>query len=165
LSETKDLGRVNPITPAGYAAMQAEYDQLMRVDRPAIVEVVSWAAGNGDRSENGDYIYGRQKLRDIDRRAGFLARRMKVARVIDPATSGDDGRVRFGSTVEIADEQDNRRTITIVGDDESDAGAGRIGWNSPMAKALRGAAVGDVRRLTLPGGEVEWEVLAISISA
>jgi transcription elongation factor GreB len=165
LSAAKDLGRVNPITPAGYAAMQAEYDQLMRVDRPAIVEVVSWAAGNGDRSENGDYIYGRQKLRDIDRRAGFLARRMKVARVIDPATSGDDGRVRFGSTVEIADEQDNRRTITIVGDDESDAGAGRIGWNSPMAKALRGATVGDVRRLTLPGGEVEWEVLAISISA
>lgn len=141
--------------------MQAEYDQLMRVDRPAIVEVVSWAAGNGDRSENGDYIYGRQKLREIDRRAGFLARRMKAARVIDPATTPDDGRVRFGATVEIADADDNRRTVTIVGDDESDAGAGRIGWNAPLAKALRGAAIGDVRRLTLPGGNVEWEVLAL----
>jgi len=154
--------RTNPITPAGYAAMQAEYDQLMRVERPAIVDVVSWAAGNGDRSENGDYIYGRQKLRDIDRRAGFLAKRMKAARVIDPAASSDDGRVRFGSTVEIADADDKRRTITIVGDDESDASAGRIGWNAPMAKALRGAAVGDVRRLTLPGGDVDWEVVAIS---
>jgi transcription elongation factor GreB len=154
--------RTNPITPAGYAAMQAEYDQLMRVERPAIVEVVSWAAGNGDRSENGDYIYGRQKLRDIDRRAGFLARRMKAARVIDPAESGDDGRVRFGSTVEIADADDKRRTVTIVGDDESDASAGRIGWNAPLAKALRGATKGDLRRVMLPGGEVEWEVVAIS---
>jgi transcription elongation factor GreB len=151
----------NPITPAGYAALQAEYDQLMRVDRPRIVEVVSWAAGNGDRSENGDYIYGRQKLRDIDRRAAFLARRMKAARVIDPASLADADRVRFGSTVTIADEDDNHRTLTLVGDDEADAGAGRIGWGSPMARALRGAAVGDVRRVMLPGGERAWEVVGI----
>lgn len=151
----------NPITPAGYAALNAEYDQLMRVERPAIVEVVSWAASNGDRSENGDYIYGRQKLRAIDRRAAFLAKRMKAARVIDPASVGETDRVRFGTTVTIADEDDNQRTLTIVGDDEADAGAGRIGWNSPFARALRGAAVGDICRVTLPGGEREWEVMAI----
>jgi transcription elongation factor GreB len=151
----------NPITPAGYAALQAEYDQLMRVDRPKIVEVVSWAAGNGDRSENGDYIYGRQKLRDIDRRAAFLARRMKAARVIDPAAAPDKARAFFGATVTIADENDHERVITLVGDDESDAGTGRIGWNSPLAQAVRGAKVGDVRRVTLPGGEREWEVIRI----
>ena len=154
--------RANPITPAGFAAMRAEYEQLMSVERPAIVEVVSWAAGNGDRSENGDYIYGRQKLRDIDRRAGFLAGRMKAAKVIDPAAQEDRSRAWFGATVTIADEADTQRVVTLVGDDESDAGAGRIGWNAPLAKALRGAAVGDVRRVTLPGGEVEWEVLEIS---
>jgi transcription elongation factor GreB len=152
----------NPITPAGYTALQAEYDQLMRVERPKIVEVVSWAAGNGDRSENGDYIYGRQKLRDIDRRAAFLARRMKAARVIDPAALGDPGRVRFGSTVTITDEDDNRRTLTLIGDDEADASAGRIGWGSPMARALRGASIGDLRRVELPGGTREWEVVALN---
>ncbi|MFM9978894.1 MAG: GreA/GreB family elongation factor [Sphingomonadaceae bacterium] len=152
----------SPITPAGFAAMRAEYDQLMRIERPSIVEVVSWAAGNGDRSENGDYIYGRQKLRAIDRRAAFLAKRMKASRIIDPGSTPDTGRVRFGSTVTIADEHDNTRTLTIVGDDEADAGAGRIGWNAPLARALRGAAVGDVRRVTLPGGEREWEVVAVA---
>ena len=152
---------VQPITPAGFAALRAEYDQLMSVERPAIVEVVSWAAGNGDRSENGDYIYGRQKLRAIDRRAGHLARRMKAVTVIDAASVADDGRVRFGATVTIADEDDIRRTVTLVGDDESDAGAGRIGWSSPVARALRGAAVGDVRRVTLPGGEREYEVVGM----
>jgi transcription elongation factor GreB len=151
----------NPITPAGYAAMRAEYAQLLSVERPKIVEIVSWAAGNGDRSENGDYIYGRQRLRDIDRRAAFLARRMKAVRVIDPDAAPDKSRVWFGATVAIADEDDNRRTLTLVGDDESDAGSGRIGWSSPMARALRGAAVGDVRRVKLPGGEHEWEVVGI----
>jgi transcription elongation factor GreB len=152
----------NPITPAGYALMRAEYEQLLAIERPKIVEIVSWAAGNGDRSENGDYIYGRQRLRDIDRRAGFLARRMKVSRVIDPATQTDRTRVWFGATVMIADADDNQRTVTLVGDDESDAGTGRIGWSSPMARALRGSAIGDVRRVALPGGERDWEVLEIS---
>jgi transcription elongation factor GreB len=142
--------------------MRAEYEQLMTVERPSVVETVSWAAGNGDRSENGDYIYGRQRLRQIDRRAGFLARRMKAARVIDPALQPDHSRVWFGATVTIADEDDNQRVVTLVGDDESDAGAGLIGWSSPMARALRGSTVGDVRRVVLPGGERAWEVLGIS---
>jgi transcription elongation factor GreB len=154
----------SPITPAGYAAMRAEYEQLLSVERPKIVEVVSWAAGNGDRSENGDYIYGRQRLRDIDRRAGFLARRMKAVRVVDPAATSDKSRVWFGATVTIADEDDNHHTLTLVGDDESDAGAGRIGWSSPMARALRGAVVGDVRRVKLPQGERDWEVVKVGTS-
>jgi transcription elongation factor GreB len=154
--------RTNPVTPAGFAAMQAEYHQLMAVDRPRIVEIVSWAAGNGDRSENGDYIYGRQKLRDIDRRAGFLARRMKAARIIDPAAQADHTRLWFGGTAIIADADDNRRTITLVGDDESDAAAGRVGWGSPLARALRGAAVSDVRRVTLPAGTADYEILALA---
>ncbi|MEP6785172.1 MAG: transcription elongation factor GreB [Sphingomonadales bacterium] len=154
----------DPITPAGFEAMRAEYTQLMSVERPAIVEVVSWAAGNGDRSENGDYIYGRQKLRAVDRRAGFLAKRMKAVTIVDPAAQTDHSRVWFGATVTIADEDDRERTVTLVGADESDASAGRISWTSPMARALRGAAVGDVRRVALPGGESEIEVLAISYS-
>jgi transcription elongation factor GreB len=153
--------RTNPITPAGFAAMCAEYEQLMAVERPRIVEVVSWAAGNGDRSENGDYIYGRQKLRDIDRRAGFLARRMKAAQLVDPAAQADHSRVWFGATVTIADANDVHRTVTLVGDDECDASTGRIGWSAPLARALRGAAPGDVRRVTLPSGEAEWEVIAL----
>jgi len=155
----------DPITPAGFAALRAEYEQLMTVERPAIVEVVSWAAGNGDRSENGDYIYGRQKLRAIDRRAGFLAKRMKAVTVIDPSTQTDTARVRFGATVTYADEDDNRHTVTLVGADEAEAGDGRISWRSPMAMALRGAGVGDVRRVTLPGGDVEVEVVAIGYVA
>ena len=154
----------DPITPAGYEALRAEYTRLMTIERPATVEVVSWAAGNGDRSENGDYIYGRQKLRAIDRRAGFLAKRMKALTIVDPAAQTDHGRVWFGATVTIADDDDNRRTVTLVGADESDAGAGRISWTSPMARALRGAAVGDVRRVALPSGESEIEVLAIAYS-
>lgn len=151
----------DPISPAGFEALRAEYTQLMSVERPAIVEVVSWAAGNGDRSENGDYIYGRQKLRAIDRRAGFLAKRMKAVTVVDPAVQTDHSRVWFGATVTIADQDDRKRTVTLVGADESDAGAGRISWTSPMARALRGAAVGDVRRVALPGGESEVEVVGI----
>jgi transcription elongation factor GreB len=153
--------RPNYITPAGFAALRGEYDQLLGVERPAIVEVVSWAASNGDRSENGDYLYGRKRMREIDRRLGWLARRMKAAKVVDPAAQPDKARVYFGATVEIADEDDARRVLTLVGDDEADAGAGRIGWNSPLARALRGAVVGDVRRVTLPGGDKEWEVMVV----
>lgn len=151
----------NPISPAGLAAMRARYDVLLGAERPKIVEVISWAAGNGDRSENGDYIYGRKRLREIDRELARLARRMKAARVIDPAAATDRTRAWFGATIEIADEADERRIITMVGDDEQDACAGRIGWSSPLARSLRGAAIGDLRRVTLPGGEKEWEVLAI----
>ena len=153
---------VNPITPAGFAALRARYDHLLGNERPKIVEVVSWAAGNGDRSENGDYIYGRKRLREIDRELSHMARRMKAARVLDPAAQEDRSRAFFGATVEIADENDTAMSITLVGDDEQDASLGRIGWSSPMARALRGAAVGDLRRVRLPGGEKEWEIIAIS---
>lgn len=152
----------NPITPAGISALRARYDHLLGTERPQIVEVVSWAAGNGDRSENGDYLYGRKRMREIDRELAFLARRMKAARVIDPARQEERDRVLFGATVEIADEDDNRRTLTLVGDDEQDAGAGRIGWSAPIARALRGARVGDLRVVHLPGGQKEWEIMAIT---
>lgn len=155
----------HPITPDGLASLRARYDALLGQERPKIVEVVSWAAGNGDRSENGDYLYGRKRLREIDRELNYLARRMKAARVVDPAQQPDRSRAFFGATVELADEADERRTVTLVGDDEADAGAGRIGWSSPLAKALRGAAVGDVRQARLPGGVKEWEVVAISYRA
>jgi transcription elongation factor GreB len=151
-----------PITPAGLAALRARYDHLLGTERPEIVAVVSWAAGNGDRSENGDYIYGRKRMREIDRELAHLARRMKALRVVDPAAQADRTRAWFGATVTIADEDDDQRTLTLVGDDEQDASAGRIGWSAPLARALRGAAVGDLRRVRLPGGEKEWEVVEIA---
>lgn len=153
--------RPNYITPAGMAALRAEYDQLLGEERPRIVEIVSWAAGNGDRSENGDYLYGRKRMREIDRRLKWLAQRMKAAKVVEPARQPDKSRIFFGATVTIADEEDNRRTVTLVGNDEADAGAGRIGWDSPLARALRGGALGDLRRVLLPGGEKEWEIVGI----
>lgn len=151
-----------PITPAGMAALRARYDHLLGTERPAIVEIVSWAAGNGDRSENGDYLYGRKRMREIDRELAHLARRMKACRVVDPAAQQDRGRAWFGACVTIADEDDNHRTVTLVGDDEQDASAGRIGWSAPMARALRGAAIGDLRKVRLPSGEKEWEVIEIT---
>jgi transcription elongation factor GreB len=157
--------RPNYITPAGYAALRAEYDKLLGEERPAIVEVVSWAAGNGDRSENGDYLYGRKRMREIDRRLKFLALRMKAAKVVDPSAQPDKGRAWFGATVTIADEDDNQRTVTLVGDDEAEAGVGRIGWNSPLARALRGAGIGDLRKVVLPSGEKEWEIVGIAYAA
>ncbi|MFN0046631.1 MAG: GreA/GreB family elongation factor [Sphingorhabdus sp.] len=158
------MERTNPITPAGFAALRERYEQLFAIDRPAVVEIVHWAAGNGDRSENGDYIYGRQKLRAIDRELGQLSKKMKVAKILDPSLQEDRSRVFFGASVTIADADDVHRTITLVGDDEADAGEGRIGWNSPLARALRGSSVGDVKTVTLPTGPKEWEVLGISYS-
>lgn len=156
------IDRPNYITPSGYSALKAEYDVLFGTERPALVETIAWAAGNGDRSENGDYIYGRKRLREIDRRLGWLAKRMKAAKVVDPARQEDRSKVWFGATVTIADEDDNHRTLTLTGDDEADAGAGRIGWNSPLARALRGAAVGDLRKVVLPAGEKDYEVMTIT---
>ena len=155
------MDRPNYITPAGFAALRAEYEQLFATERPALVETIAWAAGNGDRSENGDYIYGRKRLREIDRRLSWLSKRMKAAKVVDPAAQEDRDRAWFGATVTIVDEDERERTLTLVGDDETDAGTGRVGWNSPIARALRGAAVGDLRRVTLPAGEREYEVLAV----
>ncbi len=160
------MDRPNYITPHGYAVLRAEYDQLLGTERPAIVEVVSWAAGNGDRSENGDYIYGRKRLREIDRRLGFLSRRMKAAKVVDPAAQVDRSRVWFGATVMVIptddDSDDSWKSLTLVGDDEADTTGNRIGWNAPMAVALRGASVGEVRRVALPAGTRDYEVIAIS---
>lgn len=156
------IDKPNYITPAGFAALRERYDQLFRVERPRLVETVSWAAGNGDRSENGDYLYGKKRLREIDRELGWLSRRMKAARIIDPKEQPDQNRIWFGATISIVDENDRERTLTLVGDDEADAGQGRIGWSTPLARAMRGAAVGDCRRVLLPAGEVEYEVLTIS---
>src|SRR3569623_3168742 len=153
--------RPNYITPGGYRRLREEYDSLFGVERPKLVETISCAAGNGDRSENGDYIYGRKMLREIDRRLGWLAKRMKAAQGIDPAAQPDRSRVWFGATVTIADEDDNERVLTLVGDDEAEASAGRIGWSAPLARALRGAAVGDLRRVVLPAGERDYEILSI----
>jgi transcription elongation factor GreB len=149
------------ITPEGFARIRAEYDELFGVERPKIVEVVSWAASLGDRSENADYLYGKKRLREIDRRLAHLSRIMKAAKVVEPARQEDRSQVRFGATVELADEDDNRRTLTIVGDDETDASAGRIGWSAPLARALIGAKVGDARIVRLPAGEKSYEVLEI----
>jgi len=149
------------ITSEGLARIRAEYDELFGVERPKMVEVVSWAASLGDRSENADYLYGKKRLREIDRRLAHLARIMKAAKVVDPARQEDRSQVRFGATVELADEDDRRRTLTIVGDDETDAAAGRIGWSAPLARALIGAKVGDERIVRLPAGEKSYEVIAI----
>jgi transcription elongation factor GreB len=149
------------ITPEGLAQIRAEYDELFGTERPKIVEIVSWAASLGDRSENADYIYGKRRLREIDRRLAYLAKVMKQAKVVDPAGQPTRDQVRFGATVELADEHDNRRTVTIVGDDEADAAAGRIGWSAPIARALIGAKVGDERVVRLPAGEKSYEILAI----
>jgi transcription elongation factor GreB len=144
------------------AALRTRYDHLLGTERPAIVEIVSWAAGNGDRSENGDYLYGRKRMREIDRELAYLARRMKALRVVVPAEQTERGKVFFGATVELADEDDARLTVTIVGDDEQDVAAGRIGWSAPIARALRGAGLGDLRTVRLPAGEKEWEIMSVS---
>jgi transcription elongation factor GreB len=156
--------RANYITPAGYRALREEYEVLFGEERPKLLETIAWAAANGDRSENADYQYGRRRLREIDRRINFLARRMKAAKVTDPAAQPDKSRCWFGATVTLADEDDNERVVTLVGEDEADASAGRISFHSPLARAIRGAAVGDTRRVMLPGGEKDYEVLAIAYS-
>lgn len=149
------------ITPSGFKRIRAEYEELFGIERPKLVETIAWAAANGDRSENGDYIYGRKRLREIDRRLSHLARIMKAARIIDPAGQASRNEVRFGAIVELADEEDSRRTVTIVGDDEADAAVGMIGWNAPLARALIGARAGDVRIVRLPAGEKSYEVISI----
>ena len=149
------------ITPEGLARIRAEYDELFGIERPKIVETVAWAASLGDRSENADYIYGKRRLREIDRRITHLARIMKNAKVVDPSKQQVRDQVRFGATVELADEDDNHRTLTIVGDDEADASAGRIGWSAPLARALIGAKIGDERVVRLPSGEKSYELMAI----
>lgn len=159
-------GRVY-MTPEGHARLRAELDQLLRVERPRIVEVVSWAASNGDRSENADYQYGKRRLREIDRRAHFLTRRLKNAEVVDPARQAVRDRVFFGATVTYVDEADVARTVTIVGVDEADMGAGRISLTSPVATALikARARCGDEVAVHTPRGVELIEIVAISYPA
>lgn len=153
------------ITPQGFARIRSEYEELFGVERPKLVETIAWAAANGDRSENGDYIYGRKRLRELDRRLSHLSRIMRAAKVVDPTSQTSRDQVRFGATVEVADEDDRRRILTIVGDDEADAAASRIGWSAPLARALIGAKVGDERIVRLPAGEKNYQVMAISYPA
>ena len=154
--------RINFITPDGFRKLREEYEALFAGERPKLLETIAWAAANGDRSENADYQYGRRRLREVDRRINYLARRMKEAKVTDPARQPDKSRAWFGATVTLADEDDNERIVTLVGEDEADAGTGRISFHSPIARAIRGAAVGDLRRVTLPAGEKDYEVVGIS---
>jgi transcription elongation factor GreB len=155
----------NYITPSGYRRLREEYEALFGVERPKLVETISWAAANGDRSENGDYIYGRKKLREVDRRIDWLSRRMRDAKVVDPSAQPERNRIWFGATVTLVDESDSERIVTLVGEDEADAGRGLISWSSPIGRAIRGASVGDVRRVVLPAGERELEIVAISYPA
>ncbi|GIL38026.1 transcription elongation factor GreB [Rhodospirillales bacterium TMPK1] len=155
-------GAKNYITPAGWQRMQDELKQLRRVERPKVVEVVSWAAGNGDRSENGDYLYGKKRLREIDRRIRFLGKRLEIAEVVDPDKQTRHDRVFFGATVTyVATSTDKEHTVTIVGADEADTERNRISWLSPVARALLKAEVGDEVAVQTPGGRETLEVLRI----
>jgi len=152
----------NYITPAGMARLRAELKQLQSVERPKVVDIVSWAAGNGDRSENGDYIYGKKRLREIDRRIRFLLKRMEIAEIVDPARQTNRDRVFFGATVTYVDENDAERTVRIVGIDEARTEKGEISWVSPIARALLRAELGDSVTVRAPGGEIEVEITAIA---
>ena len=153
------------ITPQGFARIRAEYEELFGVERPKIVEIVYWAASLGDRSENADYLYGKKRLREIDRRLSYLSKVMKTAKVVDPTKQEQRDTVRFGAIVELADEDDQRRILTLVGEDEADATAGQISWAAPIARALIGAKVGDARIVRLPAGEKSYEVISITYPA
>ena len=150
----------NYITPRGYRRMQEELARLWKVERPPVVTTVTWAAGNGDRSENGDYIYGKKKLREIDRRIRFLSKRLDVAVVVDNSGKTHQ-RVHFGATVTFQYESGNEREVTIVGVDELDSGDERISWRSPLAKALLTAEVGDTVTLRAPRGPERLEIIAV----
>jgi transcription elongation factor GreB len=154
-------GTRNYITPAGHARLKTELDHLLRVERPSVVEAVHWAALNGDRSENGDYIYGKRRLREIDRRIRFLTKRLDIAEVVDPARQENADQVFFGATVTICDEQGSEQCYQIVGVDETDFGRGHISWVSPLARALLKAREGDAVRFQSPAGWREVEILLI----
>ena len=157
-------GARNYMTPGGFARLRRELDHLVTNERPELVATVAWAAGNGDRSENGDYIYGKKRLREIDRRIRFLVRRLDDAEVVDPAAPRDDdaeSQVFFGATVTIASENGDERTISIVGVDEIDTDRGYISWISPMARALMKARAGDTVTLRTPGGVEELEIVSV----
>ncbi|MBU3649073.1 MAG: transcription elongation factor GreB [Limnohabitans sp.] len=158
-------GSKNYLTPAGYARLRAEWQQLMDVERPKIVEIVHWAASNGDRSENGDYLYGKKRLREIDRRIRFLTKRLEIAEVTDPSVHHGKDQVFFGATVRYADAEGETRCVTIMGIDEAEPLAGQVSWISPIARALLKAREGDVVKLHTPQGVQEIEVLEVTYPA
>lgn len=151
----------NYMTPHGFSTLQKELKQLLRVERPKVVETVAWAAGNGDRSENGDYIYGKKRLREIDRRARYLTKRLESAEIVDPKRQQGLKQVFFGATVTYAREDDSEHTVTLVGIDEADAAQGKISWISPVAKALIKAHAGDSVELRTPSGTEIIEILSL----
>jgi transcription elongation factor GreB len=155
-------GSKNYMTATGFEALRREYRELLHVERPKIVEVVSWAAGNGDRSENGDYLYGKKKLREIDRRVRFLSKRLEIAEVVDPTQRTNFEQIFFGATVTYAREDDSEHTITIVGIDEADVDKAQVSWISPIARALLKARVGDTVEVRTPAGRETIEVVKIA---
>ncbi|MEW6056801.1 MAG: transcription elongation factor GreB [Bdellovibrionota bacterium] len=154
-------GGKNYMTPAGAKRLKDELAKLLKIDRPSVVQTVSWAASNGDRSENGDYIYGKRRLREIDRRIRFLTKRLDAAEIVDPSQQKSVDRVLFGATVSLEEEDGSKRRYSIVGIDESDPAKGKISWISPLARALLNLQVGDVATLKTPEGERELEIVAI----
>ncbi|WP_315139244.1 transcription elongation factor GreB [Achromobacter marplatensis] len=155
-------GTKNYMTPEGYERLRGELTHLMNVERPSVVQVVSWAASNGDRSENGDYLYGKKRLREIDRRMRFLTKRLDIAEVVDPAAQPNRDQVFFGATVSYSDKAGEDHTVTIVGVDEAEPLAGKISWISPVARALIKAREGDTVVLRTPGGIEELDILKVS---
>lgn len=158
-------GGKNYITPAGYARLRDELLQLIDEERPKVVEVVHWAASNGDRSENGDYLYGKKRLREIDRRIRFLTKRLEIAEVTDPSVHHGRDQVFFGATVTYAEASGQERTITILGIDEADSAQQQVSWISPIARALLKAREGDVVKLVTPAGAQEVEILEVRYPA
>lgn len=158
-------GGKNYLTPQGYARLRSELLQLIDDERPKVVDVVHWAASNGDRSENGDYLYGKKRLREIDRRIRFLTKRLEIAEVVDPAVHHGEDQVFFGATVTYAEESGQERTVTIVGIDEADSLHGQVSWISPIARALLKAREGDAVKLVTPAGAQEIEVLRVAYPA
>lgn len=156
------VGVKNYITPGGYRKLKEELEQLWKVERPALVQTITWAASNGDRSENGDYIYGKKRLREIDRRVRFLRKRMEQAEVVDPAQRGECDQVFFGATVTVCDSDGCENVYSIVGVDEADVARGRISWVSPLARALLKLREGEVVMLRTPAGMNELEVLTVT---
>jgi transcription elongation factor GreB len=158
------LGSKNYMTPEGFTRLKDELDQLLSRERPELVATIAWAAGNGDRSENGDYIYGKRRLREVDRRIRFLIKRLDAAEVVDPLSrrdEGEDDRVYFGATVTVRNTKDEERTVSIVGVDEIDTARGYISWVSPMARALLKAREGDTVTLNTPGGVEDLDILLV----
>ena len=153
------------ITPDGFARVRSEYEELFSTERPKLVETIAWAAANGDRSENGDYLYGKKRLREIDRRIRFLTKRLEIAEVVDPSVHQGSDQVYFGATVHYADDLGAERTVTILGIDEADNARQQVSWISPVARALLKAREGDEVPLQTPGGLRTLEILQVSYPA